>query len=1265
MMVAKRTGLAVSAAILVFVACSAAAASSAEARDEASRQNLPEWSQDPESLPPELRPLDITRPMLPEGAAAEVAELEARIAKIESSWLTLETRAEQDAALDEAIGLAERVLAIHFEYQGNTEAGVRWRDAAGEPSEWYEVVNARRKFADLRLLRALGGEARAALATLDGKNADLERLYMQGKYAEAQAVAERQLSVRRRVFGDEHPFLFDSISNIGVLLRIQGRLEEAEANYREVLEGRRRVLGDEHPDTLISISNMGAMLHHQSKPAEAEPYYREALVGSRRVLGDDHPHTLTSMNNMGGLLSLQGRMAEAEPHLHKVLEGRRRVLGGEHPSTLHSMNSMGVLLGRRGKLAEAEPYLREALEVRRRVLGGDHPDTLISSGHMGVLLLELGRLAEAEPYTREAMEGHRRVLGDDHLETVTSFARVGILFKRQGKLAEAEPYLREALEVRRRVLGDEHPETLSSNINIGLLFLAQGKLSEAEAYCREALDGRRSVLGSEHPSTLQTINDMGFLLQEQGKLSEADAYYREALEGVRLVLGNDHPSTLRSIHNMGALLRAHGRLSEAEPYYSEALETAERLRLDVIGDSQSRAQMAGAVNLPGIAAAYARMLVELGRPAEALVVLERGRGRAGLDLFAGGRRAAEEVLRAASGEAELTLYDAELAAEEEARLALIEAENRLSAAPEEEKAAWTERVMAARVTLGEKTASVFAELRGLVPTLDPLLIEQILAALAPGEALLTFAFTHDGAIALVARDGRVRGVSLAKDSDEAAALLAAIADVRGAIASRPSGGEAIDAGVVAAARAIAAPEELRALLDGAGSVIAVADGPLAGLPMELLFEDLQIAYAPSATIALRPRLEGQTGTTVASSAPQGAGVVLGDPVFAGFEREEPDYPETGILLAMVQEGSNAATAGLTRGDVLLSYGDHELSSAEALGPAIGATAEAMATRGSAEGDRPVPARVWRDGKEIEVSLALGRMGVEMDQRPPADGLRSMATFDRSADILAANATALEQVRFYGGGLGPLPATRLEAAAVAAMLGGDATLLLGEDASGPRLRKAIESSPPRVLHLATHGLLGSSDRPLLASLAFTTPDEPTLEDNGFVTLGDILATWGGQLRDTELVVLSACDTASAVRQGDTMMALPLGLLIAGADTVIASLWKVDDRATAFLMARFYANWLGKAQAEREVDGVQYEAGQPMPKLAALREAQAWLRNLTADDRDRLLDESGDLGENIAASRGVSPARARIVQPDQQRPYEHPYYWAAFVLYGSPD
>ena len=114
-------------------------------------------------------------------------------------------------------------------------------------------------------------------------------------------------------------------------------------------------------------------------------------------------------------------------------------------------------------------------------------------------------------------------------------------------------------------------------------------------------------------------------------------------------------------------------------------------------------------------------------------------------------------------------------------------------------------------------------------------------------------------------------------------------------------------------------------------------------------------------------------------------------------------------------------------------------------------------------------------------------------------------------------------------------------------------------------------------------------------------------------------------DAELVTLSACQTALGRNiHGEGVVGLSYPFLKAGARALLVSLWRVDDQATALLMKQFYSSWLGAD------DG---EVRRGMPKSEALADAKRFLRGYE--------DGSGE------------------------RPYEHPFYWSAFVLVGDPD
>jgi CHAT domain-containing protein len=151
--------------------------------------------------------------------------------------------------------------------------------------------------------------------------------------------------------------------------------------------------------------------------------------------------------------------------------------------------------------------------------------------------------------------------------------------------------------------------------------------------------------------------------------------------------------------------------------------------------------------------------------------------------------------------------------------------------------------------------------------------------------------------------------------------------------------------------------------------------------------------------------------------------------------------------------------------------------------------------------------------------------------------------------------------YNGAGLSNLPGSREEAlAAAAAFPLNSRTLLLGTDAT----ESAFKSSTNyEIMHLAVHAIANEThpDRAALVLLR-----DPTHDEDGFLDASEIV-----QLRlHAQLVVLSACSTAVGPLEGQEGIAtLSRAFLLAGAHTVISTLWSVEDESTLYLMKVFYA------------------------------------------------------------------------------------------------
>jgi CHAT domain-containing protein len=252
---------------------------------------------------------------------------------------------------------------------------------------------------------------------------------------------------------------------------------------------------------------------------------------------------------------------------------------------------------------------------------------------------------------------------------------------------------------------------------------------------------------------------------------------------------------------------------------------------------------------------------------------------------------------------------------------------------------------------------------------------------------------------------------------------------------------------------------------------------------------------------------------------------------------------------------------------------------------------------------------------------------------------------------------------------PLPGTRREVQAIAALFpAGQVTTLLGPEATETNLQQLSRSGALktyRFLHLATHGKANPNVALSSAVFLAAEPERPATPSadpaavesvpDGQVTAEQIVRTWE---LDADLVVLSACESGlGRYAGGEGYLGFAQALFVKGARSLVLSQWKVDDKATALLMARFYQNLLGRRPG----------LSQPLPKAAALDEAKHWLRELTVDEAGTELAalDRGTVRPLVEEVDGPAPHdTSSTPKATGVRPYAHPYYWASFILIGDP-
>ncbi len=424
---------------------------------------------------------------------------------------------------------------------------------------------------------------------------------LRGNLSEAETLLDRALSLRRslRPVSPDLPATLRDRARLHLLLgepgRAQERLDEAES-----LSGRSAGPGSRESELL-----RGESLARLGRYEESLPHYARAgdLASARTTR--DSADAASALQPAAVAESRLGRHRAADSLMRASLAIRRRLLGDEHPETVRSLLGLADLARGRADLDSALAFGERAvsvLERRSRPNDSRLADALIglansvratgdvarsralierslallagegageslryaeALGHFGLLLKDLGRLDEALDTLGRARSILVARLGGERSEVAAILNSMGTVQRRAGRLEAADSLYSRALGIWNRVAGEEHPETLPALRNLGNLALQRGDPVGARSRFERALAISKRVRGNLHPDVAACMLGMGNAAKVSRDFAGAAAWYRGAIDIQSSVMGPEHPSLGPPLHNLAVVLLETGRLAAA------------------------------------------------------------------------------------------------------------------------------------------------------------------------------------------------------------------------------------------------------------------------------------------------------------------------------------------------------------------------------------------------------------------------------------------------------------------------------------------------------------------------------------------------------------------------------------------------------------------------------------------------------------------------------------------------------------------------------
>ncbi len=359
-----------------------------------------------------------------------------------------------------------------------------------------------------------------------------------------------------------------------------GAWEAAYQQYMAALAIYKGKSGPGHLNTAEAMNRLGEYFYKKTDYRQAISFYQQALNIREAALGPAHERVADGYNNLGNCMVGLGDYAAAAKLQQKALNIRLQLLDKSHPDLATSYNNLGNCLYLMGDHAGALAYFEQALDIRERAFGGWHPKTAQVHNNLGNVYATLGRRDEAIRHYRRAIEIRRRHFGDQHPGIASAIENLADLYLDNGDYITALDFFKQAYHIQKQHHGEGTAAIATLWHKIGLCYQYEGDFGRALEHHLAAAPLLEAALGLWHPTLGGLYNNLGNCYSGTKNYAMALSAYQNALkvlQGKNLSAG----SNLALVYNnLGNAYLESKQAAQALSYFQKALESLDARQHD-------------------------------------------------------------------------------------------------------------------------------------------------------------------------------------------------------------------------------------------------------------------------------------------------------------------------------------------------------------------------------------------------------------------------------------------------------------------------------------------------------------------------------------------------------------------------------------------------------------------------------------------------------------------------------------------------------------
>ncbi len=478
----------------------------------------------------------------------------------------------------QAIAYAERRLALQKKL--NTNKPLATTPAMNQLANLYLDVGQHKKAIDLyqaalNIQQEVLGQDHILVSTTLNDFADL--YFQLGDYSQAEALHKKALAIRQAKFPSDHLWVGKSLHNLGLVYRAQSRYMEAEPLLQEAVAIYENKRGHDYIELTVFLHNLAGLYYDVGNYTRAEKLFLRTLALKRKHFGNAHLELAPTLNQLGLVYKDMGDYDKAERYYQQSFAIRKTKLGPQHPQTATSLGNLAGLYSAKGQYKQAEPILINVVEVHRQYYGAKSVLTAVPMSNLAVFYREVGLYPKAEALYREVLQIREAALNPHHVDIAITLNNMAVLYNHIGAHHKSERLLQRSLAIYQKRYGNQHPLVATALGNLAFFYAESEQPAKAEPLYQQVLAIRQQRLGKRHRDVALALNNMAVFYHDLGSYARAERFYRKALAIYRQTLSDDHPDIATLSSSMADLYRDRGEFSKAKPLFEKAVQVHTRV----------------------------------------------------------------------------------------------------------------------------------------------------------------------------------------------------------------------------------------------------------------------------------------------------------------------------------------------------------------------------------------------------------------------------------------------------------------------------------------------------------------------------------------------------------------------------------------------------------------------------------------------------------------------------------------------------------------